>query len=111
MNLDGYYQDHLKHMRGACSDDAWFSYKLPILAALTSTRKSVSIDFIQKKTKIKERVRIRKILIEWGQFLRTQSKTLENRPGKFYSLYHSSFHRFVFDLEEVSDQRFDLGIS
>ncbi|NVM23034.1 MAG: hypothetical protein HWN68_14785 [Desulfobacterales bacterium] len=107
LGLQDYYEDHWRRMRGK-DEEAWFQYKLPIVMALTVVKKPVSMDLIQKFSKIQERSRIRGVLKEWAQFLSEEQVEYEGSVQKRYRVYHASFHDFISGKEEVADERVNL---
>lgn len=108
VGLQGYYRDHWQHMRGRSGDDIWFNYKLPVIVALTVAKKPISIQLIKRFSKVRERARIRSVLDEWSQFLRSVDVDYPGGSRKCYRFYHPSFHDFVASLEEVEDERVNL---
>lgn len=106
--LQNYYRDHWQHMRGISGDEIWFKYKLPVIMALTVVKEPVSIDLIQDFSKVSERTRIRTVLNEWIQFLRSIAVNFEDGARTCYRLYHASFYEFISGLQEVADERVDL---
>lgn len=106
--LQNYYEDHWRRMRSR-DEDAWFGHQLPVLVALTVIKEPISMDLIQKFSKVEDRKRIRVVLNEWEQFLYTASvKDEDGEIQKRYRLYHASFHDFVDAKEEVEDERVNL---
>lgn len=104
MGLEGYYEDHWRRMRGQ-GEEAWFKYKLPIIMALTVTKKPVPIDLIADFSEVKELPRIRTVLQEWAQFLHEEQVEYQGSLQKRYSIYHASFHDFIAKKEQVVDER------
>lgn len=105
IGLENYYEDHWRRMRGK-DEGAWFKYKLPIIMALTVTKKPISIDLIAQFSGVKERSHIRAVLQEWAQFLHEERVEYEDRLQKRYSIYHTSFQKdFIAKKEEVEDER------
>ncbi|HEY4593057.1 MAG TPA: hypothetical protein VIJ61_11660, partial [Thermoanaerobaculia bacterium] len=106
--LQNYYEDMWRRMRTR-DEDAWFNHQLPVLVALTVIKEPISMDLIQKFSKIEDRRRIRAVLNEWEQFLYTASvDDEEGQPQKRYRLYHASFHDFVAAKDEVADEHVNL---
>jgi hypothetical protein len=94
-------------MRGE-DEDKWFTYKLPVIMALTVVKEPVSIDLIIPFSGVQEQARIREVLHEWAQFLHSEQIPYKEGLQKRYHLYHTSFHDFVASLEEVQDERVNL---
>lgn len=106
--LENYYEDHWKRMRKSNEQD-WFSYKLPIVMALTIVEQPISIDLIAEFSQIDQYSRISSVLQEWSQFLHIIEKADEHGTvQKFYRMYHASFQDFVGRIQEVSEERVDL---
>ncbi|MHA2231155.1 MAG: ATP-binding protein [Candidatus Hodarchaeales archaeon] len=104
--LENYYEDHWRRMRTR-DETLWFEYKLPVIVALTAVHKPVSIDLINSFSGV-PRKRIRYVLQEWAQFLHAEQVEYEGGAQIRYSLYHSSFHKFICRKEEVEDERVNL---
>jgi hypothetical protein len=104
--LRNYYEDHWDRMRAA-DKEAWLSYKLPIVMALTRVKLPVSIDLIGKFSGVEERSRIRGVLRDWGQFLHEEVVDNGDEPQKRYRIYHESFLDFIAELDEVKDSAGD----
>ena len=97
VGLQGYYEAHWQLMRDV-NKEAWFGYKLPILMVLAAAKEPISINMIEKFSRVRERNRIIDALgkEEWGQFL-------ETTPDKRYSLYHASFRDFLAKKDELEE--------
>lgn len=102
--LKNYYEDHWKRMRGK-DEDAWFTYKLPVIMALTVVQQPVSINLLSDYSGITERPRIREVLREWEQFLNIDRMVFDGVVTTRYRLYHASFHDFIAAKEVISDER------
>ena len=100
--LRNYYEDHWDRIRSV-DREAWLSYKLPIVMALTRVKLPVSIDLIAKFSGVEERSRIRSVLQDWGQFLHQEVVDNAGEPQKRYRIYHESFLDFIAELDEVND--------
>lgn len=108
--LQEYYKKHWKLMRDL-DKNGWDNYKLPILAAITVSKKPISIDLISQFSRVSERHKIHRVLDEWGQFLYKQRYMFDEESVKVYSLYHESFHDFIASQGEVSEGRVDLNLA
>lgn len=104
IGLQNYYEDHWRRMRGK-NEDAWFTYKLPIIMALTVIEQPISIELLSDYSGIKRRSRIREVLREWEQFLYTDNMEFDRQVKTRYRLYHASFHDFIAAKEIVADER------
>jgi hypothetical protein len=104
IGLQNYYEDHWRRMRGE-DEEKWFTYKLPVVIALTVVKEAVSIDLITHFSGVQERARIREVLQEWAQFLHVEQVPYEDGLQKRYHIYHASFHDFVAQKEEIEDER------
>lgn len=104
--LENYYEDHWRRMRTQ-DETAWFEYKLPVIVALTAVHKPVSIDLIKHFSGVPSK-RVRYVLQEWAQFLHAEQVEYEGGTQRRYSLYHSSFHEFIYRKEEVEEERVNL---
>jgi hypothetical protein len=100
--LRDYYVDHWDRMKSV-DREAWLSYKLPILMALTRVKLPVSIDLVAKFSGVEERPRIRGVLQDWGQFLHQELVDDAGEPQRRYRIYHESFLDFIAELDEVKD--------
>jgi hypothetical protein len=107
LGLQNYYQDHWKRIRGQ-DEEAWFSYKLPVLVALTIVKESVSIDLMSEFSRVKERPRIGAVLREWSQFLHEEHVEYQGGLQKRYRIYHASFQDFITSKDEIVDERINL---
>jgi transcriptional regulator with XRE-family HTH domain len=95
--LIDYYEKHWSLMRDADKKE-WHEYKLPILIELVAAGEPITIDMLQKITRIRERTRIMTALGKegWEQFL-------DISPDKRYSLYHASFRDFLATKDELEE--------
>ena len=105
--LQNYYEDHWRRMRGK-DEEAWFSYKLPILVALTIVKEPVSLNLIGDFSGVNKQARIRTVLEEWEQFLHEDSLEYEGSLRQCYRVYHASFHDFIYNKDEVEGERVDI---
>jgi len=105
--LENYYEDHWRRMRGR-DEEAWFRYKLPVIAALTEVPEPVSIDLIAGFSGVRERARIRAVLEEWRQFLYETKVPYDGDFQVRYRMYHGSFHDYLAKKGEVEGERVDL---
>ncbi|CCH55790.1 hypothetical protein BN8_05077 [Fibrisoma limi BUZ 3] len=103
--LQNYYEDHWRRLREK-DENIWFSYKLPVLVALTVVKEPVSIDQIRAFSKVDNKSRIRSVINEWQQFL-YESYDINSTQRK-YRLYHASFFDFVAAKQEILDEKIDL---
>jgi len=101
-----YYEDHWRRMQDQ-DEDAWFKYRLPVIAALTLTARPISVEVITEFTGLRpaESPRVARVLMEWRQFLHEQQVEFNGTPIRCYRLYHASFHKFLSEVKEVSQQR------
>jgi hypothetical protein len=106
--LRNYYEDHWRKIRSRNSEQ-WFTYELPIVMALTVVKKPVSIDLISEFSGVRDRSRIRSVLLEWGQFLHQDFADIHNQPKERYRIYHESFLDFIAEKEEVKEERVSRG--
>ena len=104
IGLQNYYEDHWRRMRGK-NEDAWFTYKLPIIMALTVIEQPISIELLSDYSGIKRKSRIHEVLREWEQFLYTDNREFDRQVKTRYRLYHASFHDFIAAKEIVADER------
>ncbi len=105
--LESYYRDHWRLMQGR--DEAlWWKYRLPVIVALASAEKPISVDLISRFTGIAERARIQAVIEEWKQFLRQIKVSYEGGTQNRYAVYHWSFHEFLRGLEVMKEARVDL---
>jgi len=102
--LMNYYEDHWRLMRKV-GDDIWFTYKLPVVMALTMVEEPVSVDLIADFSQIHQLPRIREVLQEWSQFIYETFVNYKGTLQKRYRIYHASFHDFITAKEEVADER------
>lgn len=105
--LQNYYEDHWRRMRGK-DEEGWFTYKLPVITALTVVKEPVSIDLVADFSGVQEQARIREVLHEWAQFLHEEQVPYEGKLQKRYHVYHASFHDFIANKEEVEDERVSI---
>ena len=107
VGLKNYYANHWELMRG--KDKAiWFTYKLPIIVALTVVEEAVPIDLIADFSGIQQRAYIREVLHEWAQFLHEEQVLYKGNLQKLYRFYHASFYDFMVKQEEREDERVSL---
>lgn len=107
--LVDYYEDHWTRMRSR-DESAWFDLQLPVLVALTVVKEPVSLDLVIDFSGVKDRRRIRDVLIKWDPFLYA-TEVVDDETGerqKRYRLYHESFHDFIAAKDEVAGERVDL---
>ena len=107
IGLKNYYEDHWQRMRGQ-DENAWFSYKLPIIVSLTAALEPISIDLISEFSKVKKRSRIQAVLQGWAPFLHKINIRYNGEKQLRYRLYHISFFQFVSEKQEILDERVDL---
>ncbi len=105
--LQQYYEQHWQIMRGK-DESSWFEYKLPVLVALTVTKRPISVNLISKFSKVEQLSRITQVLTEWKQFLYEEDNTY-NIQDKKYRLYHDNFHDFITSKDQVASERVDLA--
>jgi len=108
IGLENYYEDQWSRIR-VTNENAWFTYKLPVLVALTVVKEPVSVDLIADFSDVADRARILWVLEEWDQFL--FSAQVQDEAGDVqtrYRLYHDSFHDFIAGKDEVEGERVNL---
>jgi len=105
--LQQYYEQHWQIIKGK-AQDSWFEYKLPVLVALTVTKRPISAEMISKFSKIEQQARVYSVLEEWKQFLYEEAVTTDNVLQKRYRLYHDDFHDFIASKDLVISERIDL---
>jgi hypothetical protein len=109
--LENYYKSHWRRMRGQ-NEEAWFKYRLPILATLTAAHTPVSIGLLAEISGlgVQELPRIQVVLDEWRQFLDVHEVEHNDKLQKRYRMYHASFRDFIINQEEVALKRADERI-
>jgi len=106
--LQQYYEQHWQIIKGR-DEDTWFEYKLPVLVALTVTKRSISVDLISKFSKVSQLARVYDVLEEWKQFLYEESVLTDDIRQKRYRLYHDDFHDFITRKDQVVSEKVDLA--
>jgi hypothetical protein len=104
--LQNYYNDHWRRMRGK-DENIWFTYKLPVILVLSLVEEPVSIELIAKFLEIEERTHIRDVIKEWDQFLHKVPIIYNHDVQDRYYLYHTSFHDFLAQKEEIQEEKVD----
>ena len=94
LGLMQYYSDHLERMRGS-DEQAWFQYKLPVIAALSLMREPVTADQLAAVSGVDDVARVRDALRAWGQFLDRLSVIHNGVRQRAYRIYHASFQDFL----------------
>jgi hypothetical protein len=102
IGLYKYYEDHWERMKGV-GGDAWFDYKLPVVAALTVVREPVSIELLDKFSGISNRARVREVIQEWSAFIEERRVARVDESQIRYRIYHASFHDFLASKPEVAE--------
>lgn len=105
--LQSYYEDHWRRMRGA-DEDAWFTYKLPVLVALSVVREPASINLISRFSQVRDRRRVREVIREWSSYIHEEEVDYNGESQRWFRLYHSSFIDFIASKQEIADERVDL---
>ena len=105
--LQQYYEQHWQIMRGK-DTPSWFEYKIPVLVALTVTKRPISVDLISKFSKIPQLARVYDVLEEWKQFLYEEYVLTDDVQQKRYRLYHDDFHDFITRKDQVVSEKVDL---
>ena len=105
--LENYYEDHWQRMRGR-DPESWYTYKLPVLAALSVASRPISLDLIADFSQVADRRRIRAVLREWDQFLHEEKFEYEGSLQSRWRMYHDSFREFTEKKDEVAEEMFDL---
>jgi hypothetical protein len=100
--LESYYRDHWRLMQGQ-DTTLWWKYRLPVIVALATSEKPISVDLISRFTRITERARIQSVIEEWKQFLRQIKVPYDGRIQNRYAVYHWSFQEFLKGLDEVRE--------
>ncbi len=90
-----YYEDHGQ------------SVLEPGILVLALTARPISVEVITEFTGLRpaESPRVARVLMEWRQFLHEQQVEFNGTPIRCYRLYHASFHKFLSEVKEVSQQR------
>jgi hypothetical protein len=102
--LTAYYSDQLKRMKAA-DDEAWFSWKLPVITVLANAEAPLTIREIAERAHVRQRARVVALLREWLQFLDVAPATRDGHP---YRIFHASFKEFL--LDEVSGGESELEL-
>jgi len=100
--LQNYYEDHWKRMKEG-NEDAWYEYKLPIIATLSYFPVPIQLDRIVQYAELKSATRAYDYLQELSAFIHPSNDT--------YSIYHDSFSTFLKGRDEVMIQLKNLRIS
>jgi len=103
-----YYEQHWQIMKGR-DENSWFEYKLPVLVALTVTKRPISVNLISKFSKVEQLSYITQVLTEWKQFLYEEENAPNSIQDKRYRLYHDDFHDFIASKDQVKSERVDLA--
>jgi hypothetical protein len=98
--LPAYYQDHWQRMRAA-DERLWLDQKLPVLMALTVTRKAVPIARLALYSRVADRRIIRSVLRDFRPFLEVED---DGAGARRYRLYHPSFLEFIKKKEEIEKE-------
>ena len=94
LGLTQYYSDHLERMRGA-DEYAWFQYRLPVIAALSTWPVPLTVTQIAAMSGITETARVAAVLREWGAFLEPVTVEARGARQRAYRIYHASFQDFL----------------
>lgn len=97
--LRNYYEDHWRRMKGQ-NTDAWFTYKLPVIMALSASNSPMPIALIAKTAKLRE-AQVAEVIDEWRQFLNREDVVISNQTIPHYRFYHLSFIDFLHHKEQV----------
>ena len=103
-----YYEQHWQIMKGR-DEKSWFEYKLPVLVALTVTKKPISSELISTFSKVEKTARVHDVLEEWRQFLYEETAKIEGQTHTRYRLFHDTFHDFIASKDQVAAERVDLA--
>ncbi len=98
--LTEYYTDQLERMKGT-DDEAWFSWKRPVITALADAGHPLTIREIATAAGVRDMTRVVAIVREWLQFLDSVPVTRDGRGAQAYRIFHASFKEFL--LREVGD--------
>lgn len=107
LGLAQYYSDHLERMRGT-DEQAWFQYKLPVIAALSLTRRPLTVSEVVALSGVDNAARVRDTLRDWGQFLDRVNAVRNGIRQKAYRIYHASFQDFLREQTEGVPSQEDL---
>ena len=106
--LKSYYTDHWWRMRGL-NEEAWETYRLPVVLALTIVREPVSFEMISRFSGVKASSHIHRVLADWRQFLHIRDVVLEDHRQKRYRIYHTSYQDFIKDMDVVKAKAAERG--
>lgn len=95
--LKEYYEDHWRRMRSV-DERLWREAKLPVILALTVTRKPIPLERIALYAQVDDPRLILSVLRDWKPFLHEEGEAIEARR---YQLYHASFFDFLKKKDEV----------
>jgi len=109
IGLKGYYEDHWQRMRGI-NEEAWRDYRLPVVLALVIVREPVSIELIGEFSGVADQSRIRRVLMDWREFLHIRMVALDDGRQKRFRIYHASYQDFINDKDEVRDKAAERGV-
>ena len=98
--LTEYYTDQLERMKGI-DEEAWFSWKRPVVTALAEADEPLTIREIATAAGARNMARVVAIIREWLQFLDSVPVTRDGRDMRAYRIFHASFQEFL--LREVGD--------
>lgn len=98
--LTEYYADQLERMKGT-DDEAWFSWKRPVVTALADAGQPLTIREIATAAGVRDMARVAAIVREWLQFLDGVPVTRDGRGTRAYRIFHASFKEFL--LQEVGN--------
>lgn len=96
--LNEYYADQLERMKGT-DDEAWFSWKQPVIIALARADGPRTVQEIADEANVGQRARVTAILREWRQFLDGAPASRNGSSVWAYRIFHASFKEFL--LREV----------
>ena len=106
--LTAYYEQHWRRMRLQNAQE-WRDVGLPVLALLTVANFPLPAELLARYLRLQRLASVREVLTQWRPFLHCTVKPGEGgRPQKLYSLYHTSFFKFIQDKDEVLDEGLSL---
>jgi hypothetical protein len=108
VGLANYYEDHWGRLRET-DREAWFEYKLPVIAALTVSERPVSVDLLAKLAQVDRRARVQAVIDDLRQFLNEEWVQDSEGLTKRYRWYHTSFSDFIAAKDQVMAERLDLA--
>ena len=85
--LMNYYDLHWGHMKGGAKDeDAWFTYRLPVVSVLAVANEAISLDLLVLFSGVRDRARVSTVIEALTQFLHKEKVPGEEKVR--YRVYH-----------------------